>query len=370
MPRPLAFLLPGPIDTPTGGFVFDKHVIAGCRAAGRDPAILVAAGTYPHPDEAALAETGRMLGDLADGTVLVVDGLCLTPLAPVLVPVIAPALKPHAERLSLVGLIHHPLADETGVPASAQAALLADEAAILARCAHVIATSRTTADRLTSALGVPSANISVVRPGVDAPPKLGCTDELESISSEPTGDRTLRLFSVGTLIPRKGHDLLVDALASLTHLDWHLDLVGEARDPAFAERLRDRIRASGLEARITLHGAVAQSRLDAFYREADLFVLASRHEGFGIAYLEAVRWGLPVLGTTAGAIPEAVPEAARLLVAPDNIEALRAGLANLIDDKTARRNLTEGARDAAPGLRVWDDVGREFAALMRNLMDE
>lgn len=353
MPRPLVFLLPGPIDTPTGGFVFDRHVIEGCRAAGLAPSVLIAPGRHPHPDDAAIEETGRMVGDLADGTVLVVDGLCLTPIARV--------LAPHADRLSLVALIHHPLADETGVPEQSRPALLADEAAILARCTRVIATSRTTADRLIAALSVPSAKISVVRPGVDA------VAELKPVTPDSADDRSLRLLSVGTLIPRKGHDLLVEALGGLMHLDWHLDLVGEARDPAFAAMLRDRIREAGLEDRITLHGAVEQARLDAFYRAADLFVLASRHEGFGIAYLEAVRWGLPVLGTTAGAIPEAVPEAARLLVEPDSVEALRAGLRGLIDDKTARLKLAEGARAAAPNLRVWSDVGREFATLMRGL---
>lgn len=359
MPRPLVFLLPGPIETPTGGFVFDRHVIEGCRKAGLAPSVRIAPGSHPHPDDAAIEETGRIVGELADRTVLVVDGLCLTPTAR--------AIVPHADRLCLVGLIHHPLADETGVPEHAREALLAQEAATLARCARVISTSRTTAERLISALSVPSAKISVIRPGVDPAPEDSTGSS--AVPGRAAGGQVMRLLSVGTLIPRKGHDLLVDALAGLTHLDWHLDLVGEPRDPAFAAMLRDRIRASGLEDRITLHGAVEQVRLDGFYRDANLFVLASRHEGFGIAYLEAVRWGLPVLGTTAGAIPEALPEPARLLVEPDSAEALRAGLRGLIDDKTMLQKLAEGARAAAPNLRIWDDAGQEFATLMRGLMD-
>jgi glycosyltransferase involved in cell wall biosynthesis len=193
----------------------------------------------------------------------------------------------------------------------------------------------------------------VVPPGVGPPLDLGFRRDRPATSAS-------RLLTVATLIPRKGQDLLLDALTRLRDRAWTADLVGEARDPAFAERIAQRIVAAGLQQRVTLHGAVGEATLDRLWRGADLFVLPSRHEGWGIAYAEAVRWGLPVVGTTAGAIPEAVPRGAGLLVPPDDAGALTEALRCLLDDPAARQRLADGAVRAAATLRRWTDMDRDF----------
>lgn len=350
--RSLTFLLPGPLDTPTGGFVYDRHVISGCRAAGLEPQVLIADGPYPEPDDATLRQAADLIAELPDDTILVIDGLGLTGLAPV--------LAAHANRLILIGLIHHPLADETAMSRESRARWIEREAAALRLTRGVVVTSRTTARRVSELLSVPIDRIRTVPPGVEDPPDLG-------FRSLPRPDGPTRLLSVGTLIPRKGHDVLIGALAELTALDWQLEIIGEARDPGHASFLKALIGMMNLSGRITLRGAVAQTDLDTAYRSADLFVLASRHEGYGIAYGEAVRWGLPVVGTTAGAIPEAVPDGAGRLVPPDDREALRDVLRDLLDHPEDLARLASGARAAAAGLQTWTTTGAIFAGHIKEI---
>lgn len=345
MANPVHFLVPGDPETPTGGFVYDRHAVRGLAAAGRLGGVLRVDGPFPATDADTLARAAAALAAVPDGSILVVDGLAYAPLID--------AIRPHADRLAVVALVHHPLGDETGLAADARAGWLRDETAALRLARRIVTTSRTTERRLRE-LGVGEIDLRVVPPGVD--------DRLDlSFRRTPDPAAPLRLLSVATLIPRKGQDLLVDALARLADRPWTADLVGDARHPAFAAAVADRIAGHGLTDRVVLHGAVRHRELDRFWRAADLFVLPSRHEGWGIAYVEAVRWGLPVIGTTAGAIPEAVPPGAGLLVPPDNLDALTAALARLLDDRGAHASLAAGAIAAAADLRRWSDTAREFA---------
>jgi glycosyltransferase involved in cell wall biosynthesis len=109
-----------------------------------------------------------------------------------------------------------------------------------------------------------------------------------------------------------GFDVLVAALATLAELPWRLTIADLTRDPIEAARLNVSISQHKLTSRIAVPGAVSSERLAALYDGADLFVLASRFEGYGMAYAEALSQGLPVIGTTAGAIPDTVPQAGLL----------------------------------------------------------
>ena len=131
------------------------------------------------------------------------------------------------------------------------------------------------------------------------------------------------------MVPRKGYDLLVEALAGLIDLPWTLTIVGDCgRDPATAARLKADIARHRLAPRVTHRRMRCRiERLAELYASSDLFVLPSRHEGFGMAYAEAIAYGLPVIGTTAGAIPETVPAQAGVLVPPDDVAGARRGAA-------------------------------------------
>jgi glycosyltransferase involved in cell wall biosynthesis len=347
----LCFAIPGDIETLTGGYGYDRRLIAGLRARGWTIRHLALGPSFPFPDQRDLSAAARDLAGLAAGSLVLVDGLAFGAL-----PEIAAA---EGERLRLVALVHHPLADETGLSAAAAAALRESERRALAGTRGVIATSATTAGRLVAAYGVAPDRLAIARPGSDP----AASPERRSSPGEPVG-----LLSIGTLTHRKGHDLLIEALARLAGLPWRCRIVGSAdRAPAVAEDLRRRIAGHGLQPRIRLAGETAD--LAPCYRAADVFVLASRHEGYGMVFAEAMQQGLPIIATTAGAIPETVPPGAGLLVPPEDVSALTEALRRLICDPAERRRYAAGARAAALSLSSWEDTAQAVAVALRRFGD-
>jgi glycosyltransferase involved in cell wall biosynthesis len=184
-----------------------------------------------------------------------------------------------------------------------------------------------------------------------------------AITGERHAQGSLRLLAVGAVTPRKGHLLLIDALADLRDFDWRLTCIGSLeRDPASAAALRRAIAAHELGARVALMGERPPELLSAAYRDADLFVLPSYHEGYGMAYAEALAHGLPIIATTAGAIPDTVPATASLLVPPGDAAALRDALRRIFTDANLRSRLAAGAALAAAALPDWPAAVRSWAA--------
>jgi glycosyltransferase involved in cell wall biosynthesis len=173
----------------------------------------------------------------------------------------------------------------------------------------------------------------------------------------------VRLLSIGALVERKGFDVLIAALATLADLPWRLTIAGDrTRNPAVAARLDADIARHKLGQRVEVLGAVSDGRIFALYSGADVFVLASRFEGYGMAYAEALAHGLPVIGTTGGATPETVPPDAGILVPPDDVAALAGALRRLIVDRGERERLAAAARTAAEALPTWQQSAALFAA--------
>ena len=225
------------------------------------------------------------------------------------------------------------------------------ERAALTAARLVIANSAETARHLTSDYAVAADRIAIACPGTDLAPM-----------AQGSSDGIVRLISVGALVPRKGFDVLVAALATLAELPWHLTIAGDAgRDRGTAARLAADIAGLNLTDRVTVTGAVPPEWLSELYTSADAFVLASRFEGYGMAFSEAIARGLPVVGTTAGAIPETVPKGAGLLVPPDDAAALAAALRQVIEHPGERQRMAGAARAAAHSLPTWQDSAKLFA---------
>jgi glycosyltransferase involved in cell wall biosynthesis len=214
----------------------------------------------------------------------------------------------------------------------------------------VIVTSAATKDLLVAHYSVSADTISVVRPGNDRVPQAS------------GGGGQVALLAVGSIVPRKGYDILVAALAMMKDLPWSLTIAGDrGRDGETAARLDADIARNGLQSRIEVTGAVSDQRIGELYRGADIFVLASRFEGYGMALADAIAYGLPVIATRAGAIPEAVAADASILVPPDDPAALASSLRKLIEDKAERQKLAGHARRAASQLPSWRDQAMVFA---------
>jgi len=275
------------------------------------------------------------------------------PALPVIDGLALPAFEPLAERLPQpwVALVHHPLALETGLPPDQAAAFAALERRLLPQAARIIVTSPQTRRDL-GAYGIDPARIGAVLPGTDPAPLAA--------GGQGPG---LTLLCVASLTPRKGHLVLLEALTRLPDLEWRLICVGSAeRDPACAAAIRETIGRLGLERRVQLVGERDAADLGPCYDGADLFVLASHHEGYGMVLAEALARGLPVVATTAGAIPDTVPGSAGILVPPGDVAALAEVLHRVITDPALRARLAEGARAARAHLPSWADAARAFAA--------
>ena len=345
----LHFVLPGDPETRSGGFLYDRKVIDALRAAGWTVTAHALPDGFPFPSDEMRATAEQLLATLPDQAIVVIDGLALG--------VLPVEVAHHARRLRLIGLVHHPLAEETGLDETTRARFQASEREALAQVAGVITTSQYTACGL-AAYGVPANRIRVAEPGVEPAPLV-----TGSGGEEPV------LLCVASLTPRKGHAVLLEALAHLKDHPWHLHCAGSAeRDPDCAAALRQHCEQQGLSDRVSWLGEADAAALNALYHGADLFILASHHEGYGMVLTEAVMRGLPVVATDAGATSEALPEGAGVLVPPGDATALAAALTPLIADPGARATLAAGARQARESLPSWQDAGAKFAAAIEDLL--
>lgn len=348
--RRLWFLVPGDLNTPTGGYGYDRRILAGLRAQGWRVEHRRLDDSFPNPGCAALEQARSILASIPDGEVVVVDGLAFGAL---------PGLAElEGGRLRLVALVHHPLAAETGLDPRCAAELHRSEARALAAARRAVVTSRATA-RLLTDYGVPGQRIRVVEPGTDPVP-----------ASVDSGDGVLRLLCVAALVPRKGHDILLRALASLVHRPWRLTCVGSpGRDPAWVRGLLQLRDGLGLGPRVAFSGVLDDAALGRRYAESDLFALATRFEGYGMVFAEALARGLPILATRVGAVAETVPPEAGLLVPADDPKALAEALSRLLDDTCLRRRLAAGSRAVGLRLPSWARVVADFASVCVEVRD-
>ena len=347
-PRRAVFVVPGPLGRLSGGYGYDRQIIAGLRRRGWAVEPIELDDGFPWPDTTALRRAEERIAAIADGSTVVADGLAFGAL---------PALAArHAARLRWVALVHHPLALEGGLDAAQRRRLFDSERRALASARSVVVTSAATARTLAD-YGVPASKVQVVMPGTAAAPLAG--------GSAGRGG-PLSLLCVAAIIPRKGHTLLIDALAGLQDRPWVLHCVGSStRDAAATQRVQAAIAQQGLQARVQLHGEIAEDALPAFYDRADVFVLPSLHEGYGMALAEALARGLPVISSHAGAIADTVPAAAGLLLPPGDGRALRQALARVLDEPALRAALAAGAGAARTQLPTWAQAVDRFARVLQ-----
>jgi glycosyltransferase involved in cell wall biosynthesis len=345
-PSALQFLIPGELQSATGGYVYDRSVIDGLRAFGWQVDVHRLDGSFPQPNAAALAHADSLLSRLPDAALVLVDGLALGAMPEL--------IEAHAGRLVVVALIHMPLAAQFGLDPSLAAQRAQRELRALRSVRHVIVTSQATAQQLTAA-GLPYVRLSVVEPGVDPDAPL----------ARRHYDGTLRLLCVGTVSDGKGHELLIEALTPLTNLPWQLCCIGSlSRSPGTVERVRVLLQRCGLESRVQLLDERPHQELRQHYCAADVFVLATQRETYCMAVAEALAHGLPIISTHTGAIAQLVGSDAGILIEPGDVRALQAVLAQVLSQPSLGQRLADAALIARRRLKSWTATCGEFAAAL------
>jgi glycosyltransferase involved in cell wall biosynthesis len=348
------FLLPGSIERRTGGSIYDRRIVKGLRAIGWHVTVRELDPSFPFPGTAARRQAVEAVSDIPDDQAVLIDGLAFGALPE--------EVGGQRDRLRLVALVHHPLAFEVGLGPHLAGALRASERQALLSARHVVVTSLATSGLLVDAYDVDRLRVSIVEPGTDHVPLAAGSRA-----------RALHLLSVGSLTPRKGHRVLFSALARLKALDWQLNCVGsDDRDRQTSAELRAMIRHEGLEDRVVLAGAADEQRMQALYDEADVFVLSTLYEGYGMAVAEALARGLPVVSTPTGGIPGLLQlqadRPAGILVPPGDVNALTLALERVLVDRVHLASLAEGARQARTRLRGWDEASADMAAVLQRVL--
>jgi glycosyltransferase involved in cell wall biosynthesis len=287
---------------------------------------------------------------LPDGAVVLMDGLVVCGVPEVVVP--------EARRLRLVVLVHMPLADEPGLMPALAKDLDARERATLHAATAVVATSPWAARRLVAHHDLAREKVYAVAPGTDPAPVA------------PGTDGASRLLCVAAVTPGKGQDLLVEALAGVADLPWNCVLVGALRrNPDYVDHVRDLIERHSLGDRVRLLGPSAGDRLNGLYSAADLLVLASRTETFGMVLTEALARGIPVLTTAVGALPDTLGHASDgtvpgLLVPPGDVPALSAALRRWLSEQDLRHELRAAALHRRAAVGGWAETSRTLASVL------
>ncbi|GAA1737052.1 glycosyltransferase family 4 protein [Luedemannella helvata] len=344
----LHLVVPGSVAdpaAPTGGSVYDRRVAVALAEQGWSVREHRVAGGWPRSDDAARAGLADVLAGLPAGSLALIDGIVASA---------APAqLAAHAGRLRLVALVHMLFgADADDLRAAERTALSTVDA--------VVTTSGWSRARLVADYALPRDRIHVVPPGVDPAPVA---------TGSPSG---ANLLCVAVVAPHKGHDVLVAALARLGGLAWRCVCVGAThRDPDFAARVRGEAWVNGIAERLTFAGPATGPALAARYAAADLLVLPSRGETYGMVVAEALARGIPVLASDVGGVPEAlggVPgRAPGLLVPPDDPDALAGALRRWLTDPVLRGGLRESARARRAAQTGWAEAARVLSRALTGL---
>ncbi|MFC7380667.1 glycosyltransferase family 4 protein [Sphaerisporangium rhizosphaerae] len=354
--RSVHVFLPGDVDdatVPSGGNTYDRRVCQGLKDEGWRVHEVAVGGDWPSPGADARTELGRALAALADGAVVLMDGLVACGVPEVVLP--------QARRLRLAVLVHLPLAAETGIAPAAAGELDAGERTTLRAATAVVATSPWAGRTLIRHHGLDPHRVHVAPPGADPAPLA------------PGTDGASRLLCVAALTPRKGQDLLLRALGTLTGLPWSCDLVGTLnRRPEYVTHLRELIASLGLEDRVRLAGPRTGEALAASYAAADLVVLASRGETYGMVVTEALARGIPVLATAVDAVPETLGHAPDggvpgVLTPPEDPAALADALRRWLGEPGLRKRIKGSACDRRDMLDGWDVTSRRMAEVLERL---
>jgi glycosyltransferase involved in cell wall biosynthesis len=341
----VSLIVPAPFDMVSGGYGYDRRIVAELREMGHQVEVVELFGAFPLVDDFARDSACAAWDRLPPDTKPVIDGLAL------------PAFRGLEDAISArgsIGLIHHPVSLETGLNEPERQMLDTVERRLLPRLSRLIVTSVTTAEMLERHFHIPPDRVRTVVPGTDDAPR-----------STGSGGATCEVLSIGTLIPRKGHDVLLRALARLFDLNWHLTIVGSPdRDQPHAHGLIALAEELNIAHRVCFAGELVGDALQAVWRGVDLFALATYYEGYGMVIAEALKRGLPVVVTAGGAAAKLITPDSGCVCPVGDRDQISKSLRRLIFGGELRHAMAEEAWQVGKTLPSWQSQAALFAQML------
>jgi glycosyltransferase involved in cell wall biosynthesis len=338
------FFITGDIHSLTGGYLFNMHIINGLKQKGYT--VVVLGSDLKLNDKEGLERISRAgLEKLPLGACVIVDSIVLASLHQI--------VNEFRGRLKFLGLMHLPVSYD--ISSGVHGKLDNEELKALNHMELVIVTGRFTCDLLCNA-GLNRKKIMIVEPGTEHFPRKR---QYKSIPSE--------LLCIANYSAVKAQDILVRGLSMLTAWNWTMHLFGDMeREPGYTTAIRLLIQQLKMENRIFMHGIAGRHEISRIYLNADLFVMPSLFESYGMALTESLAHGIPVVTTTAGNIPDTIPAGMGLLTEPANAGQLAEAIRSLFDEPSKYFALCSAASQYYRQARSWDQAVAEFEVIIRN----
>lgn len=337
--REIVFVIPGDINTPTGGYIYDRKLLEKLRDRGVKATVVSLADTFPNPSEEDQKRAFAKLSKLGENTPIIIDGLALGALDPSTVSAI---------KSPIIALVHHPLAFESGLAEKDRYRLFVTELENLKRAKRILVPSGFTKNLLIDEYRVDRELITVSTPGIDVNP-------LKPFPTTPP-----LILSVGILTYRKGHDVLLRALAKIVDLPWQAVIAGSVRDQGYADELISLQSELGLQSRVIFKGHVEPEELSIYYSKAHVFALATRHEGYGMVFAEAMANGLPIITCDAGASAETIGVKAGIFTDVDSPNNFAEALSKLLRSDQLHKQMSSASLARASELGDWGQTASHF----------
>ncbi|HDY88968.1 MAG TPA: glycosyltransferase [bacterium] len=344
------FIVPGDINTLTGGYIYDKKIINGLTAIGCEVILHQLAGDFPCPDEKSIEECRHLLRALPVNGIVVIDGL--------VAGVIDGIIKENCKRLRIISLVHLPLSITPWDEQKINRKFFQSERSSL-RCSEAVVVSSEFSKTvlLQAEYDIEEEKIYVIEPGLDNIPRKKSYPELPR-----------RLLCAANVIKRKGHLDLLEALAQLKEIDWKLICCGSLeQEISYVQNFRGKIKDYDMEERVILKGAISGKDLESEFLNADLFVFPSRFETYGMALTEAAGYGLPVVTSVDAATNRALPGSATIFYQPDNNAELRKTLFDLMTNAENYLKLCMSAKRQTPAAPSWNQSAEKFYRMLNGI---
>lgn len=346
----LGFVIPGDLNAPTGGSRYDREILKRFVNHQINAHLISVSHTYPYPTLDDRIKTAARIS-ACPCALLLIDGLAFGAFSDI---EFAAITKP------LIVLLHHPLADETGLSANVAQQFYEQEKNNLGMAHKVIVTSHATKQRLINAYHVRDNKISVAEPAITRPHRLAHQ------KSKSQGETCLML-AVGSISPRKNYSFIINVLSQInTNRSWLLNIAGRCDDEQETQKLAMLIKALGLEKHIRLLDAVSEPMLQTLYQDSDFLLFPSLYEGYGMALTEALSYGLPIIASIHIPAVSGLEGEGVLLIDPDKTALWVETIEQWMNNPVAFSKAVQTAKSLAKTLPDWDQTTHNIVQALKN----